>query len=202
MDRVPFFVPLTGDPAGLVANMTVSISASPNKDHLGVELSTGSSTLPLSNMSPCLQCKKPDQKIKPYLKANLPKRLHFANSRRIEDVSVLVEVKWLFERYRHEREHVHSLLKRTLIFQSSLSVPDLSDICVCRSKGSLTFCSAGNHGYDNDAESMHVSVHVAVGVFSVGAAAVKLSSALLSGHVPQLWTQICLQDRGRTLFQH
>ncbi|XP_056876170.1 ectonucleotide pyrophosphatase/phosphodiesterase family member 3 [Takifugu flavidus] len=68
-----------------------------------------------------MTCKKPDQKIKPYLKANLPKRLHFANSRRIEDVSVLVEVKWLFERYR----------------------------------GSLTFCSGGNHGYDNDAESMH-----------------------------------------------
>ncbi|KAF3834346.1 hypothetical protein F7725_025550 [Dissostichus mawsoni] len=35
-------------------------------------------------------CKKPDQKIKPYLKANLPKRLHFANSRRIEDVNVLI----------------------------------------------------------------------------------------------------------------
>ncbi|KAF3706981.1 Ectonucleotide pyrophosphatase/phosphodiesterase family member 3 [Channa argus] len=66
-------------------------------------------------------CKKPDQKIKPYLKADLPKRLHFANSRRIEDVSVLVEPKWLLERKR----------------------------------GSLTFCSGGNHGYDNDAESMH-----------------------------------------------
>uniref|UniRef100_A0A3P8SRM9 Ectonucleotide pyrophosphatase/phosphodiesterase 1 n=1 Tax=Amphiprion percula TaxID=161767 RepID=A0A3P8SRM9_AMPPE len=67
-------------------------------------------------------CKKPDQKIRPYLKANLPKRLHFANSRRIEDVNVLVEPKWLFERY-----------------------------FICRS---LTFCSGGNHGYDNDAESM------------------------------------------------
>lgn len=44
------------------------------------------------------QCKKSDQKIKPYLKAHLPKRLHFANSRRIEDVNVLVEPKWLFER--------------------------------------------------------------------------------------------------------
>uniref|UniRef100_A0A671VD45 Venom phosphodiesterase 1-like n=1 Tax=Sparus aurata TaxID=8175 RepID=A0A671VD45_SPAAU len=41
---------------------------------------------------------KPDQKIKPYLKADLPKRLHFANSRRIEDVNVLVDLKWLFER--------------------------------------------------------------------------------------------------------
>ncbi|KAF1382049.1 hypothetical protein PFLUV_G00160370 [Perca fluviatilis] len=68
-----------------------------------------------------MTCKKPDQKIKPYLKANLPKRLHFANSRRIEDVNVLVDPKWLFERY----------------------------------PGSVTFCSGGAHGYDNDAESMH-----------------------------------------------
>uniref|UniRef100_A0A671VE76 Venom phosphodiesterase 1-like n=1 Tax=Sparus aurata TaxID=8175 RepID=A0A671VE76_SPAAU len=45
-----------------------------------------------------MTCKKPDQKIKPYLKADLPKRLHFANSRRIEDVNVLVDLKWLFER--------------------------------------------------------------------------------------------------------
>lgn len=134
-----FFVPLIGDPVGLVANMTVSISASPNKDHLSVELSTGStmsSTLPLTHKSPCLQCKKPDQKIKPYLKANLPKRLHFANSRRIEDVSVLVEVKWLFERYHHEREHVHALLRGTLIFQSSLSVRSCCQTC-------LMFVSAG-----------------------------------------------------------
>ncbi|XP_078032174.1 venom phosphodiesterase CdcPDE [Epinephelus lanceolatus] len=68
-----------------------------------------------------MTCKKPDQKIKPYLKANLPKRLHFANSRRIEDVNVLVDPKWLFERY----------------------------------PGSLTFCSGGAHGYDNDVETMH-----------------------------------------------
>lgn len=68
-----------------------------------VDLSAGSSTRPPTNMPSCVQCKKPDQKIKPYLKANLPKRLHFANSRRIEDVSVLVELKWLFERYRLER---------------------------------------------------------------------------------------------------
>ncbi|XP_051811061.1 venom phosphodiesterase 1 [Acanthochromis polyacanthus] len=68
-----------------------------------------------------MTCKKPDQKIRPYLKAHLPKRVHFANSRRIEDVNVLVEPKWLFE----------------------------------RNPGSLTFCSGGNHGYDNDAESMH-----------------------------------------------
>uniref|UniRef100_A0A3B3DH13 SMB domain-containing protein n=1 Tax=Oryzias melastigma TaxID=30732 RepID=A0A3B3DH13_ORYME len=65
-----------------------------------------------------LEQRKP---ITPYLKTNLPKRLHYANSRRIEDVNVLVEPKWLFE----------------------------------RNSGSLTFCDGGNHGYDNDAESMH-----------------------------------------------
>uniref|UniRef100_A0A6Q2XL48 SMB domain-containing protein n=1 Tax=Esox lucius TaxID=8010 RepID=A0A6Q2XL48_ESOLU len=41
-------------------------------------------------------CKKNDQKIKAYLKNNLPKRFHYANSRRIEDVSVLVNPGWLF----------------------------------------------------------------------------------------------------------
>uniref|UniRef100_A0A3P9ABW0 SMB domain-containing protein n=1 Tax=Esox lucius TaxID=8010 RepID=A0A3P9ABW0_ESOLU len=44
-------------------------------------------------------CKKNDQKIKAYLKNNLPKRFHYANSRRIEDVSVLVNPGWLFERF-------------------------------------------------------------------------------------------------------
>ncbi|XP_047676150.1 ectonucleotide pyrophosphatase/phosphodiesterase family member 3-like [Tachysurus fulvidraco] len=46
-----------------------------------------------------LTCQKPDQKIKPYLKAHLPKRFHYAHSRCIEDVNVLVESLWLFERY-------------------------------------------------------------------------------------------------------
>ncbi|KAF4081620.1 hypothetical protein AMELA_G00163300 [Ameiurus melas] len=67
-----------------------------------------------------LTCKKPDQKIKPYLKPHLPKRFHYAHSRRIEDVNVLVDSLWLFESY----------------------------------PGSLSFCSGGNHGYDNDDPSM------------------------------------------------
>ncbi|XP_053339457.1 venom phosphodiesterase 1 [Clarias gariepinus] len=67
-----------------------------------------------------MTCKKPDQKIKPYLKPHLPKRFHYAHSRRIEDVNVLVDSLWLFE----------------------------------RSPQSLTFCSGGNHGYDNDYPSM------------------------------------------------
>ncbi|XP_056299262.1 ectonucleotide pyrophosphatase/phosphodiesterase family member 3 isoform X2 [Pseudoliparis swirei] len=67
-----------------------------------------------------MTCRRRGQRVKAYLKAHLPKRLHFANSRRIEDVNVLVEPRWLFERY----------------------------------PGSLSFCSGGAHGYDNDAESM------------------------------------------------
>ncbi|XP_056299414.1 ectonucleotide pyrophosphatase/phosphodiesterase family member 3 isoform X4 [Pseudoliparis swirei] len=69
-----------------------------------------------------MTCRRRGQRVKAYLKAHLPKRLHFANSRRIEDVNVLVEPRWLFERY----------------------------------PGSLSFCSGGAHGYDNDAESMQV----------------------------------------------
>uniref|UniRef100_A0A8C6TQ64 Ectonucleotide pyrophosphatase/phosphodiesterase family member 3 n=1 Tax=Neogobius melanostomus TaxID=47308 RepID=A0A8C6TQ64_9GOBI len=48
---------------------------------------------------PRVQCRTPGQKTRPYLKQNLPKRLHFANSRRIEDVNVLVTPQWLFERF-------------------------------------------------------------------------------------------------------
>lgn len=40
------------------------------------------------------QCKKPDQHFKPYLKQHLPKRLHYAYNRRIEDVHLLVERRW------------------------------------------------------------------------------------------------------------
>ncbi|XP_067888298.1 ectonucleotide pyrophosphatase/phosphodiesterase family member 2 [Heterodontus francisci] len=45
-----------------------------------------------------LTCKRPDQHFKPYLKMNLPKRLHYANNRRIEDVHLMVERKWLVAR--------------------------------------------------------------------------------------------------------
>ncbi|XP_076862146.1 venom phosphodiesterase isoform X2 [Brachyhypopomus gauderio] len=67
-----------------------------------------------------MTCKKPDQKVKAYLKSHLPKRFHYANSRRIEDVNVLVTTRWLFERY----------------------------------PGSHSYCSGGNHGYDNDESTM------------------------------------------------
>uniref|UniRef100_A0A7N6A0C1 SMB domain-containing protein n=1 Tax=Anabas testudineus TaxID=64144 RepID=A0A7N6A0C1_ANATE len=39
-------------------------------------------------------CKKAEQHFKPYLKQHLPKRLHYANNRRIEDIHLLVERKW------------------------------------------------------------------------------------------------------------
>ncbi|XP_078542973.1 autotaxin isoform X7 [Lissotriton helveticus] len=41
-----------------------------------------------------LTCKKPDQHFKPYLKHHLPKRLHYAFNRRIEDVHLLVDRRW------------------------------------------------------------------------------------------------------------
>uniref|UniRef100_A0A674DGP2 Venom phosphodiesterase 1-like n=1 Tax=Salmo trutta TaxID=8032 RepID=A0A674DGP2_SALTR len=41
-------------------------------------------------------CIKNGQKVKPYLKNYLPKRFHYANSRRIEDVSVIVKPGWLY----------------------------------------------------------------------------------------------------------
>uniref|UniRef100_A0A3Q3GAQ0 Ectonucleotide pyrophosphatase/phosphodiesterase 2 n=1 Tax=Labrus bergylta TaxID=56723 RepID=A0A3Q3GAQ0_9LABR len=39
-------------------------------------------------------CKKAEQHFKPYLKQHLPKRLHYANNRRIEDIHLLVDRKW------------------------------------------------------------------------------------------------------------
>ncbi|XP_072317009.1 autotaxin isoform X2 [Eucyclogobius newberryi] len=41
-----------------------------------------------------LTCKKGEQHFKPYLKQHLPKRLHYANNRRIEDIHLLVDRKW------------------------------------------------------------------------------------------------------------
>ncbi|XP_035258742.1 ectonucleotide pyrophosphatase/phosphodiesterase family member 2-like [Anguilla anguilla] len=41
-----------------------------------------------------LTCKKSDQHFKPYLKQHLPKRLHYANNRRIEEIHLMVDRKW------------------------------------------------------------------------------------------------------------
>ncbi|XP_062848697.1 ectonucleotide pyrophosphatase/phosphodiesterase family member 2 isoform X2 [Trichomycterus rosablanca] len=72
-----------------------------------------------------LTCKKPDQHFKPYLKQHLPKRLHYANNRRIEDVHLMVERKWHVARKPPE---------------------------VKKHPGKCGF--AGDHGYDNKITSM------------------------------------------------
>eukprot|EP00064_Thunnus_orientalis_P012889 superscaffoldBa00002030_g12925 len=50
-----------------------------------------------------LTCKMPTQHFKPYLKQDLPKRLHYANNRRIEDVHLLMERKWHIARKMPEK---------------------------------------------------------------------------------------------------
>ncbi|XP_048850441.1 venom phosphodiesterase [Brienomyrus brachyistius] len=44
------------------------------------------------------QCRKPSPKLRPFQKTHLPKRFHYASSRRIDDTVILVEPKWLFAR--------------------------------------------------------------------------------------------------------
>ncbi|XP_053535553.1 ectonucleotide pyrophosphatase/phosphodiesterase family member 2 isoform X1 [Ictalurus punctatus] len=72
-----------------------------------------------------LTCKKPDQHFKPYLKQHLPKRLHYANNRRIEEIHLLVERKWHVARKPPEGK---------------------------RHPGKCGF--SGDHGYDNKINSM------------------------------------------------
>ncbi|XP_041758455.1 ectonucleotide pyrophosphatase/phosphodiesterase family member 2 [Coregonus clupeaformis] len=73
-----------------------------------------------------LTCKKTDQHFKPYLKQHLPKRLHYTNNRRIEDIHLLVERKWHIARKSPEGGKRHP--------------------------GKCGF--AGDHGYDNKINSM------------------------------------------------
>ncbi|KAL0962325.1 hypothetical protein UPYG_G00338650 [Umbra pygmaea] len=72
-----------------------------------------------------LTCKMPTQHFKPYLKQHLPKRLHYANNRRIEEVHLLMERKW----------HI------------SRKVPENR-----RNSGKCGFF--GDHGFDNKITSM------------------------------------------------
>ncbi|XP_063155695.1 ectonucleotide pyrophosphatase/phosphodiesterase family member 2 isoform X4 [Candoia aspera] len=73
-----------------------------------------------------LTCKKPDQHFKPYLKQYLPKRLHYANNRRIEDIHLLVERRW------HVAKRPGDMFKK------------ISGKCYFH----------GDHGYDNKINSM------------------------------------------------
>ncbi|XP_076826644.1 autotaxin isoform X2 [Brachyhypopomus gauderio] len=72
-----------------------------------------------------LTCRKPEQHFKPYLKQNLPKRLHYANNRRIEEIHLMVERKWHVARKPPEAK---------------------------RHPGKCGF--SGDHGYDNKINSM------------------------------------------------
>ncbi|XP_053100092.1 ectonucleotide pyrophosphatase/phosphodiesterase family member 2 isoform X3 [Hemicordylus capensis] len=73
-----------------------------------------------------LTCRKLEQHFKPYLKQHLPKRLHYANNRRIEDVHLLVERSW------HVAKRPGDVLKK------------LTGKCLFQ----------GDHGYDNKINSM------------------------------------------------
>uniref|UniRef100_A0A6I8QX54 Autotaxin n=1 Tax=Xenopus tropicalis TaxID=8364 RepID=A0A6I8QX54_XENTR len=73
----------------------------------------------------CYICKKPDQHFKPYLKQHLPKRLHYAFNRRIEDIHLLVDRKWHVAR---------------------------KPVDVYKRQGKCAF--QGDHGYDNKINSM------------------------------------------------
>uniref|UniRef100_A0A3Q3JSX3 SMB domain-containing protein n=1 Tax=Monopterus albus TaxID=43700 RepID=A0A3Q3JSX3_MONAL len=60
-----------------------------------------------SRLGLLFQCKMPTQRFKPYLKQHLPKRLHYANNRRIEDVHLLMERKWHIARKMPEKLRTH-----------------------------------------------------------------------------------------------
>ncbi|XP_069813261.1 autotaxin isoform X7 [Dendropsophus ebraccatus] len=72
-----------------------------------------------------LTCKSKDQHFKPYLKQHLPKRLHYANNRRIEDIHLLVDRTW------------HVAKKQMDVYKKG---------------GKCSF--QGDHGYDNKISSM------------------------------------------------
>uniref|UniRef100_A0A8C1Z2S7 SMB domain-containing protein n=1 Tax=Cyprinus carpio TaxID=7962 RepID=A0A8C1Z2S7_CYPCA len=75
-----------------------------------------------------LTCKMPNQHFKPYLKQHLPKRLHYTNNRRIEDVHLLMDRKW----------HVAMCVS----------------LCVCNIRSPATCGFFGDHGFDNKISSM------------------------------------------------
>ncbi|EPY79686.1 hypothetical protein CB1_000902024 [Camelus ferus] len=77
-----------------------------------------------------LTCKKPDQHFKPYMKQHLPKRLHYANNRRIEDIHLLVDRRW------------HVARKPLDVYK--------------KPSGKCFF--QGDHGFDNKVNSMQAEV--------------------------------------------
>ncbi|XP_058878332.1 ectonucleotide pyrophosphatase/phosphodiesterase family member 2-like isoform X2 [Acipenser ruthenus] len=90
-----------------------------------------------------LTCKKSDQHFKPYMKQHLPKRLHYANNRRIEDIHLLVERKWHVAR---------KMLENHEELCSHLEFPGRKSGEGRKHPGKCTFF--GDHGYDNKINSM------------------------------------------------
>lgn len=66
---------------------------------LSVNSRTGISKISVPMIVSLFQCRKADQHFRPYLKQHLPKRLHYANNRRIEEIHLLVDRKWHVARY-------------------------------------------------------------------------------------------------------
>ncbi|XP_041101596.1 ectonucleotide pyrophosphatase/phosphodiesterase family member 2-like isoform X2 [Polyodon spathula] len=90
-----------------------------------------------------LTCKKSDQHFKPYMKQHLPKRLHYANNRRIEDIHLLVERKWhvarkMLENHEEPCSHLDFSLRKSVEGR--------------KHPGKCAFF--GDHGYDNKINSM------------------------------------------------
>ncbi|XP_058878331.1 ectonucleotide pyrophosphatase/phosphodiesterase family member 2-like isoform X1 [Acipenser ruthenus] len=103
-----------------------------------------------------LTCKKSDQHFKPYMKQHLPKRLHYANNRRIEDIHLLVERKWHVARKMLENhEELCSHLEfpgRKNIMTAQHKTPKRKSGEGRKHPGKCTFF--GDHGYDNKINSM------------------------------------------------
>ncbi|TNM92642.1 hypothetical protein fugu_018044 [Takifugu bimaculatus] len=126
-----------------------------------------------------LTCKMPTQHFKPYLKQHLPKRLHYANNRRIEDVQLLMDRKWHIARKAPEKPRTRcgffgdhgfdNMLKsmRTIFmghgpsFKFKKSVPEFENIelynVMCDLLGLKPAPNNGTHGSLND--MLKVPVH-------------------------------------------
>uniref|UniRef100_A0A3P9HNI8 Ectonucleotide pyrophosphatase/phosphodiesterase 2 n=1 Tax=Oryzias latipes TaxID=8090 RepID=A0A3P9HNI8_ORYLA len=97
-----------------------------------------------------LTCKKAEQHFKPYLKQHLPKRLHYANNRRIEDVHLLVDRRWHVARYKPNRSFQTIFLGYGPAFKFKMKVPVFENIelynVMCDLLGLKPSSNNGTHG--------------------------------------------------------
>uniref|UniRef100_A0A3P9LKQ4 Ectonucleotide pyrophosphatase/phosphodiesterase 2 n=1 Tax=Oryzias latipes TaxID=8090 RepID=A0A3P9LKQ4_ORYLA len=97
-----------------------------------------------------LTCKKAEQHFKPYLKQHLPKRLHYANNRRIEDVHLLVDRRWHVARYEPNRSFQTIFLGYGPAFKFKMKVPVFENIelynVMCDLLGLKPSPNNGTHG--------------------------------------------------------